>query len=359
MNIFKKKENLFKNNFLKNDELIANKYAMKSGTTAMIIITIIWILNLLDIFVVDGTIMSNCYSACIIIYIIGIIICILVDMSKSWVKYFLLLWIVAFMTVLSVFLTFHAVITCLLPIVYTTMYSSKKMMVYTYILTVFSIIMGVYGGSYFGVIDENIVGFPPDKMALYFVLPRCMICIAFTVVCANIAKIINMNVKYAQKMENLAEVDGMTGLYNKSKYLDMVSNTYLSEDKLAVIFWDINNLKKINDSIGHEAGDTLILTVSESIRNVCSASESAYRVGGDEFIMILRGGDEKHIMKKIQDWNAALNLLTNNIDFDVSVSVGYSYGHGKDLETLIHEADQMMYENKRSFHESEKNNITS
>lgn len=357
MKIFSKKDTIHKNNFLHNDELIANKYALKSGTTAMIIITIIWLLNVANIFVVDKAIMSNCYTSCVIIYVIGIVICSIVDMSKSWVKYFLLLWIIAFMTVLSVFLTFHAVITCLLPIVYTTMYSSKKMMVYTYILTVFSILMGVYGGSYLGVVDENIVGFSADKMALYFVFPRCMICIAFTVVCANIAKIINMNVKYAQKMENLAEVDGMTGLYNKSKYLDVVSNTHLSEEKLAVIFWDINNLKKINDTIGHEAGDTLILTVSESIRNVCSASENAYRIGGDEFIMILRDGDEKQLTKKLQEWDVALSRLKKNIEFDVSVSVGYAYGEGKDLESLIHEADQMMYENKRLFHESEKNNI--
>lgn len=355
MKMREKKEDIFKNNFLQSDELIANKYALKSGTTAMIIITIIWLLNLLNIFVVDATIMKNCYATCVVIYMIGIVICNIVDLSKSWVKYFLLLWIIAFMTVLSVFLTFHAVITCLLPIVYTTMYSSKKMMVYTYILTVFSIFMGVYGGSYLGVIDENIVGTAPDKMALYFVFPRCMICIAFIVVCANIAKIINMNVKYAQKMENMAEVDGMTGLYNKSKYLDMVSNTYLSENTLAVIFWDINNLKKINDSIGHEAGDRLILTVSESIRNVCSVSENAYRVGGDEFIMILRGADEKQVIKKIQDWKNSLNLLKKNTDFDISVSVGYAYGDGKDLESIIHKADQMMYENKRLFHEKEMN----
>ena len=52
-----------------------------------------------------------------------------------------------------------------------------------------------------------------------------------------------------KEMENMAEIDGMTGLYNKSKYLDMISNEYLNVGKLAVIFWDINYLKKIKESV--------------------------------------------------------------------------------------------------------------
>lgn len=350
----KKKEHVPKNNFLKNDELIANQYALKSANIVFVISTIVWILNLLNVFVVDPVIMRNCYVACLIIYISGRVVCAFSDMSKWWMKYFLLFWIEAFVTVLSIFLTFHAVMVCLIPIVYTTMYSSRKLVLYTYALTILSITIGVFGGVFIGLPDENIVWLPLDKVALYFVLPRCMVCVAFAVACANIAKIINLNVKYAQKMENLAEIDGMTGLYNKSKYLDMVSNTYLNEEKLGVIFWDINYLKKINDTIGHEAGDKLILTVSESIRNVCTASDSAYRVGGDEFIMIMRGADEKAVAKKIQDWNQVLNRLKKNMEFEISVSVGYAYGEGKDLDAVIHAADQMMYENKRLYHKEEE-----
>ena len=344
------KDDILKNNFLKNGELIANRYALNSGTTAFIIITIIWIMNLLKIFVLNDTIMMNCYTVCTIIYIIGFVICKFSDLSKSWVKYFLLLWIVSFVTVLNVFLTFHATITCLLAIVYTTMYSSKRMMFYTCILTMCSVIISVYACSYYGVVDENMLLLSKLDLAVYFILPRCMICAAFSVVCSRVSKIINLNVKYAQKMENLAEIDGMTGLYNKRKYLEMVSNTYLHEEELAVVFWDINYLKKINDTIGHEAGDSLILTVAESIRKVCNTNDSVYRVGGDEFIMIMRGANEKSVTKKIHDWTQTLNDLKKNMEYDVFVSVGYAYGNGKDLETIIYEAEQMMYENKRLFH---------
>lgn len=353
MKIQKKKDDIFSNNFMEKGELIANRYALKSGTTAFVIITVIWLLNMLEVFVVNKKIMTDCYVACTVIYVIGILVCTINDLSQKWIKYFLLLWLAVFVTILNVFLTFHAVITCLLAIVYTTMYLSKRMMIYTCVLTMCSVAVGVYGGRAYGVVDENMLLLSEVELAVYFILPRCMICAAFALVCSRVTKIINLNVKYAQKMENLAETDGMTGLYNKSKYLDMISNEYLNVGKLAVIFWDINYLKKINDTIGHEAGDKLILTVSESIRKVCNSSDRAYRVGGDEFVMIMCGADEKSVVKKIQDWKQILNDLKKYTENEISVSVGYAYGEGKDLELIIREADQMMYVNKRLIHKEQ------
>lgn len=356
MKIQKKKEDIFNSNFLNKGEFIANKYALKSGTTAFVIITIIWILNLLKVFYIDATIMRNCYLACVFIYVVGVVVCAISDLSKHWVKYFLMLWIVVFVTILNTCLTFHAVITYLLAIVYTAMYSSRKMMVYASILTICSIIVSVYGGCYFGVVDENMLQLSARELAIFFIFPRSMICVAFAVVCSRVIKIINLNVQYAQKMEDLAEKDGMTLLYNKSKYLEMISTAYLQEEKIGVIYWDINYLKKLNDTMGHEDGDKLILTVAESIRKVCNASDDAYRIGGDEFVMIMRGADEKMVAKKIREWKQVLKELGRNSEYPISVSVGYAYGEGKNLDIIIREADRKMYENKRLIHNSLLNN---
>ena len=124
-----------------------------------------------------------------------------------------------------------------------------------------------------------------------------------------------------------------------------------------MIYWDINYLKTLNDIVGHEAGDQLILTVAESIRNVCNEADSAYRIGGDEFVMIMRGADEKVVAKKIREWKQILKALKGNSEYEISVSVGYAYGEGKDLDAIIHEADQRMYESKRLIHE-EKDKAT-
>lgn len=367
------KEDFSKINCLKNGELVANKYALKSITSAIVMLAIIWVLTIWNVFLVDKKVTTSCFIACAIVYALGMLVCKVNDMSKAWIKYFILLWVVAIITIVSIYLTYHATLACLLPIVYTSMYSSKKMMAYTYILTVCSIIVSVFAGYYFGVCDANMVLLPGQTLntfigsdgtftldhindqvvwtlSQFFVLPRCMICAAFTVVCANIKKIINLNVKYAQKMENMAETDGMTGLYNKSKYLDMISDTYKKEERIGVIFWDINYLKKTNDTIGHEAGDKLILTVAQSIKNVTNASDNGYRIGGDEFIMVMCGGDEKSVLRKIQDWEKSLEILQKSVEFPISVSMGYSFGKGEELDNIIYAADQMMYENKRAIH---------
>lgn len=367
------KEEFLKIDYLKNGDFIANQYALKSVTSAIVIVAIIWILNVLNIFMVDKAVTNNCFMASVIVYIIGRIICMISDLSKAWVKYFILLWVVLIVTILSTFLTYHALLACLLPIVYTTMYSSKRMMIYTYVLTVGSIMFSVYAGYYLGICDANmtlLTGKPmidyigedgtftlihPNNqvwwtLTLFFVIPRSMICAAFTVVCSNIKKIINLNVKYAQKMENMAEIDGMTGLYNKSKYMDAISGVYKKEEQVAVIFWDINYLKKVNDTIGHEAGDQLILAVAESIRSVTGDSDYGYRVGGDEFILIMRGGDEKGVLRKMQEWETALERIQKSVEFPISVSKGYACGTGENLENIIQKADEMMYENKRIIH---------
>ena len=373
MKVKMNRDDFANNNYMKNGELISNQYAIKSVTSTIAIITIIWILNIVNIFLVDKLTTTRCFVACVIVYTLGMLVCKLNDLSKPWIKYFILLWVVVIITIVMTFLTYHSVLACLLPIVYTSMYSSRKMMRYTYILTVCSIIISVYAGYYLGICDANmalLTGKPLSAyvgengqfnhinlndrlwwtLALFFVVPRSMICTAFTIVCSNIKKIINMNVNYAQKMENLAEIDGMTGLYNKSKYLDVTSGAYKNEEQIAVIFWDINYLKKINDTAGHEAGDKLIISVAESIKQITSKDDFGYRIGGDEFILIMRGGNEKSVLRKIQEWENILGIIQKDVEFPLSVSLGYAYGKGEDLENVINAADQMMYENKRIMH---------
>lgn len=324
------------------DELLVNQYALKSVTSTIIVLALIWVLNILNIFLVNKAVTSWCFGLCLLVYLLGLAVCKLNDMSKWWIKYFILLWVVIIITIVSTFLTFHATLACLLPIVYTSIYSSRKMMVYTYILTVFSIIFSVFVGYKFGICDANMLLLPGEptsvyidpagnftrtqindrvvwSLSLFFVLPRCMVCAAFSLVCSNVSKIININVTRAETMKNLAEKDGMTGLYNKSKYMDLVKNDYCNEDRVAVIFWDINYLKKVNDTVGHEAGDRLILAVA----------------------------DEKDLVKKVQAWEHYVRKYSQD---DVSVALGYAHGRGQDVEKIIGDADKLMYENKRMIH---------
>ncbi len=188
-------------------------------------------------------------------------------------------------------------------------------------------------------------------LPVFFIVPRSLICLAITLTCSTISKIVRNNIKYAQDLEKVAEIDEMTGVFNRNKYLSMTSEGYMQEDKLAVIFGDINYLKQTNDTLGHEKGDMLIKTVAGVIRHISSQFDQVYRIGGDEFVMIMRGGDEASVQKKIKEWDEAVAMLGKIETIPVSASYGYAFGKGCELESIIKEADAMMYENKRKFHE--------
>ena len=104
----------------------------------------------------------------------------------------------------------------------------------------------------------------------------------------------------------------------------------------------MNNLKEVNDNYGHLAGDKALLKIANAIRNNISKKDEAYRVGGDEFTLLLYGGENEiiEVIKKI-------NLEV--IDNGYSIAVGYEYFDGKtDFEKIYNSADQKMYINKRA-----------
>lgn len=354
-------------------EAVANKYTIRGMTIAIAFMIVIWLLNVLNIFMVDPNTITMATFIAILIYVLGDICFALMDLRKPWVKYLIIFWSFAIITVLTTFLTFHAYLVCVLPIIYCSMYSSKKLMWWAYALTVINIIITVYEGYEYGLCDTNMVLLSGKPLAqylgengeflltevnnrtswtlpLFFVLPRCIICFTITMICSKISMIIRGNIEYARELEELAEIDEMTGVYNRNKYLSMTTEGYAQEDKLAVIFWDINYLKRVNDTLGHDHGDTLIKSVAEAIRKVSDQFDHVYRIGGDEFVMILRGGDEYRVKKKIQAWQEEMEKYEDIENIPISASFGYAFGKGSELEEIIKKADQMMYKNKRTFH---------
>lgn len=361
-----------------NAEVTANRYTLKCMHVTLGMLTVVWVLNILNIFTINRQVMTLTYVLALIIYATGIVVCRVFGIAKSWMKYYLITWVSLILTVITTLLTYHAVLGCMIPIIYASMYSSKKITFYTYFLTVISIVVSVFVGYRFGVCDANMVLLTGDPLAnyitedntfalnyindnplwtlsLFFVLPRCMICAVICKVSGSVSKIVRSNMRNACRMKTLAEIDGMTGVYNRSKYLDVISNSYREESNIAVIFWDINNLKVVNDNMGHEHGDKMIVTMAESLKKIVTDSAKAYRVGGDEFVMIMSGSDEDDVNRKIKAWRKELNSLNEKTDEPISVSVGYACGKGKYIEDIIKDADRMMYKDKQQYHNSINN----
>lgn len=153
-----------------------------------------------------------------------------------------------------------------------------------------------------------------------------------------------------EKLVYASEHDGLTGLYNKSKYLDMLEKEYLDLDSIGIFNFDVNNLKLMNDNFGHEAGDKLLIKAANSIRKVTSNKVHGYRMGGDEFLMIACNVTKEEVDSIKTRWEEELARLNTNDDgINCVIAVGVMYGEKKyDFQTLMKEADELMYEDKKS-----------
>lgn len=353
---------------------IANKYVIRCMHITMLIVLVVWFLNMIDVFIVSKTVMSTSVAISMGLYVVGLVCFGIFGIDRSIMKYFVITWTISITSVLATGLTFHALLATVIPIMFCSLYYSRRIIVFTMILMILSNIVIVFGGYHVGLCDANmtlLTGEPLSyyinengefsttkinddiimTLSLFFVLPRTMIYFACMLVSFNIAKIIRNSTERAKRMQRLAECDGMTGLYNKSKYMRILGSNESPKQKIAVIYWDVNGLKALNDSRGHEYGDALIRVVAESILTVTPKNAMSFRIGGDEFIMIMETGDVNKVEELISNWKKVLWDLSRNFAFDVNASVGYSIGVRRNLKELVNEADKMMYESKKKFYE--------
>ena len=155
----------------------------------------------------------------------------------------------------------------------------------------------------------------------------------------------------SRTFRNMANTDSLTGVRNKHAYSEMEAslNQQIQAgklEKLAVVVGDINGLKSVNDTQGHAAGDQLI---KDACALICEyfTHGAVFRVGGDEFVVLLQGKGYDTMTEVISGLNAKVeeNLKENG----VVISVGYSVLTPEDrqLRDVFERADQMMYERKK------------
>lgn len=154
----------------------------------------------------------------------------------------------------------------------------------------------------------------------------------------------------------IATHDEMTGLLNIRAYTEDLSRM---GSKLGVIFFDINNLKYVNDTLTHEAGNRLIKGVVNVIGEYFG-KENLYRIGGDEFVVLIekpgKGEEDRVAELCLRVHNKLAEVSKNDADKIVyAVSVGYAFGDGKSTkEEVVKAADIAMYQNKKAYKLSHK-----
>jgi len=164
---------------------------------------------------------------------------------------------------------------------------------------------------------------------------------------------------YQKKLQERSARDALTGLYNR-RHLEEQLEKELARSKryhhsLGLLMIDLNHFKPINDNYGHEAGDKILLAVSQAMQGQLRTSDLLARVGGDEFMIIAPESSDESIqilVDKICSVVASTIVNYEDESLSVSASVGVSVypRDGDSCDLLKRTADNSMYETKKSWH---------
>ena len=347
------------------ENVTQNIYVFRFIIFCIAVYSVEMLLNCAGIFIVDKTIFARGYFTGCFLAVLYIVILLLLGLEHPLTKYVSITSISLIIMAASISLTYHMVVIIVVPIIIAGMYTSKRLSIYTFVLTVFSIIVSTYAGYYYGVCDANMVLLttssldnssqngifllnqvnddPGMTIALYYVLPRCLMAISFVFVSNIVNKVIRKSLKNAMKMEQKAATDEMTGLYNKNKLLSIIEKRTYDYQQIAVIYWDINRLKHVNDTYGHFAGDQMIVKTAQSIRIALGDTGMAFRYGGDEMLALIPGGTGETAEKMIKIWKQTLAAVQVDCEIPITAAVGYSIGEHEKLKNVIAAADRNMY----------------
>ncbi|MBR2660791.1 MAG: GGDEF domain-containing protein [Clostridia bacterium] len=166
----------------------------------------------------------------------------------------------------------------------------------------------------------------------------------------------NIGVKRMKGLENRAYIDTLTGLQNRTAYYDYNNelNKKLDEGRadFSILMIDINWLKKMNDTYGHEQGNLYLQGAANLIRSVFG-DDHLYRIGGDEFVIILEGKAQEGTEDRIRKFKEEIARLQADESLKpwekISAAVGlarYEKGVYRETEEVLRKADEVMYADK-------------
>jgi diguanylate cyclase (GGDEF)-like protein/PAS domain S-box-containing protein len=171
-----------------------------------------------------------------------------------------------------------------------------------------------------------------------------------------VARDVSQQKQAEQKLLKLANFDPLTSLPNRNLFFDRLTqalaHAHRHRELVALAFLDLDDFKKINDSLGHLMGDRLLVQVAQRLQEVLRASDTLARFGGDEFVFILPElktceGYVPVVTKLLETFALPFRLGTQEVFAHASLGIALFPHHGTDPNTLLKHADAAMYEAKR------------
>ena len=159
-----------------------------------------------------------------------------------------------------------------------------------------------------------------------------------------------------ERLEHQATHDPLTDLPNRTLFIDRLEHAILRaarhEKRVAVLFVDLDGFKPINDSLGHEAGDQLLVAVAGRIQKAVRASDTVGRFGGDEFAVLLEdmtGEAEitKMVERIMEGFSDAFSVAGREVRLGASVGISWRSSDEEKRKEILHKADAALYRAKR------------
>lgn len=357
-------------------EIKSNRHALKGFCWFIVAVAFIWLLTVTGFFEVDKKLVTIAFLSNLVLFIPAVYIYRKSDLSSPWIKYFLLSLMCIVSAVIVSFLSFHAVLIYVVPLLFAIQYRRRSTIWFVYgantvTMLISSLVSFFYGicdlnlllesqhvrSWYLNIMAEDALNIPLNENPVFIIIvfevfPRSIILFVFSVLMQYSVVSSNEDAYRIAQLTYLKETDTKTRVFNKNKYVEMVEEYYPKLEQIAVLFWDLNNLKYMNDVYGHAVGDKAIEALSEALLAHASDSCRVYRIGGDEFLMILdnpQGNEGEDIIQGVQE---ELELKNRDEKVRVRSAVGYAVGRGRDITEVVKTADARMYENKRQSKEA-------
>lgn len=186
---------------------------------------------------------------------------------------------------------------------------------------------------------------------------QALIFVSFAVIMAviGVAFLVIPFIKEDGKLHHMAFHDPLTGVGNRNKLErhlnEILATSYRKHESFAIIILDLDHFKNINDSIGHDAGDSLLQIIAERLQNAVRSTDMVARLGGDEFMIVITDVKDSDAVAEIAQ--KVLNNVTKKINIQghelyTTTSIGICmYPHdGQDTQTLIKNSDLALYRAK-------------
>jgi diguanylate cyclase (GGDEF)-like protein len=152
-------------------------------------------------------------------------------------------------------------------------------------------------------------------------------------------------------IERLARFDELTGLANRFELGKTLTEAFArpgDDAGFALHYIDLDNFKQVNDSLGHEAGDTVLIEAAKRLRSATEPSDVVARFGGDEFVVVQRdGGQAATLARRIVDSMAVpFDVLSREIHVTASIGIALAPQHGNSPSEMLRHADLALYKAK-------------